>query len=53
LRASGGALHGLSDPYSIHEDPAGSVYDVIHQGDLLALRLREPVALDSDDEAAA
>jgi hypothetical protein len=29
------------------------VYDVIHQGDLLALRLREPVALDSDDEAAA
>ena len=39
FRAAGGALRGLSDPYPVHEDPAGaSDYDVVHQGDLMRLR---------------
>src|SRR5260370_31869053 len=39
FRTVQGALRGLSDPYPVHEDPAGdSDYDVIHQGDLMRLR---------------
>lgn len=39
FRIAHGTLRGLSDPYPVHEDPAGaSDYDVIHQGDLMRLR---------------